>query len=551
MSQIHELQAQRITDTFAAHNIRAQVWEVKVAPRFYRYTLTCAMTARVSKLLDKPEDIALNLGVNSVRIFREGGAIIVEVPRDAPREVGIPIVFGAINRMPANCAVLGVDSSGAPLLIRIDSPDVAHIFVAGTTGSGKSALLRTLLLSFALTNNPGLIQFALIDPDGDTFSPLAALPHLWRGSDIAVSPSDAALMLAALVAEMERRARHNINLPRIIVAIDELADLIQVSQDLIIDPLQRLTERGRKHGLHVVAATQRPAATMVGGMVKANFPVRMVGSVVSPEDAKVAAGIGGTGAERLLGRGDFILVMKGSVLRFQAAYNKDLEYKALVSLIATGQAGRKRRAWTQVALEQGIYAAREATPRALRPVSEAVRDLVQQGGAGRGALVPYVNTYAKPLTVDNPRMSPLPVHHPTPPAHCPNGSAPSPDDAPASSATSPAASRGGATLPAFWQSPAPASSDSAKQSRGALPRRPDGPTLEDAQQIQSAYSTLGSLNKTCKWAYRSKGPLTMFWVKSALAMQPQPAEEPLHPEPAAVAAHPANEAEPTEGEPSA
>jgi S-DNA-T family DNA segregation ATPase FtsK/SpoIIIE len=99
-----------------------------------------------------------------------------------------------------------------------------------------------------------------------------------------------------------------------------LADLIQVGGKPVVDSLQRLTQRGREAGLHVVAATQRPAATLVGGLVKANFPVRLVGSVVSAEDAKVASGIAGSNAERLLGRGDFILVAKGQVIRFQSAW---------------------------------------------------------------------------------------------------------------------------------------------------------------------------------------------------------------------------------------
>jgi S-DNA-T family DNA segregation ATPase FtsK/SpoIIIE len=111
----------------------------------------------------------------------------------------------------------------------------------------------------------------------------------------------------------------------------------------VAEAVLRLTQRGREAGIHVVAATQRPAAAMVGGMVKANFPVRLVGSVVSAEDAKVAAGLPGTGAERLLGRGDFLLVAKGQVIRFQAAYAGIPELGALVGRVRAG--GRRRRSW--------------------------------------------------------------------------------------------------------------------------------------------------------------------------------------------------------------
>jgi DNA segregation ATPase FtsK/SpoIIIE-like protein len=111
----------------------------------------------------------------------------------------------------------------------------------------------------------------------------------------------------------------------------------------VAEALTRLTQRGREAGIHVVAATQRPSAALVGGLMKANFPVRLVGSVVSPEDARVAAGVAGSAAERLLGRGDFLLVAKGQTIRFQAAYAADAELAAIVAQIRTG--GRRRRQW--------------------------------------------------------------------------------------------------------------------------------------------------------------------------------------------------------------
>jgi S-DNA-T family DNA segregation ATPase FtsK/SpoIIIE len=130
--------------------------------------------------------------------------------------------------------------------------------------------------------------------------------------------------------------------------VDELADLLQIGGKPVADALTRLTQRGREAGIHVVAATQRPSAALVGGLMKANFPVRLVGSVVSPEDAKVAAGVAGSEAERLLGRGDFLLVAKGQMIRFQAAYAADNELAAIVARIREG--GRRRRQWNPDAL---------------------------------------------------------------------------------------------------------------------------------------------------------------------------------------------------------
>ena len=146
---------------------------------------------------------------------------------------------------------------------------------------------------------------------------------------------------------MGRRDAAARSLPRLVVAVDELADLLQTGGKPVVDALTRLTQRGREAGIHVVAATQRPSAALVGGLMKANFPVRLVGSVVSPEDAKVATGVAGSEAERLLGRGDFLLVAKGQTIRFQAAYAADDEMAAIVARIREG--GRRRRQWDQLA----------------------------------------------------------------------------------------------------------------------------------------------------------------------------------------------------------
>ena len=265
--------------------------------------------------------------------------------------------------MPPNCAVLGVDEGGVPLLVRLDSPDVAHLLLAGTTGSGKTALLRTLLVTLAMHNPAGRLQMVLIDPKSRGLSALADLPHVWRpagqvgGPGVIAGVAEAAGLLDLLVAEMVRRDAVGCSLPRLVVAIDELADLLQSGGKGVADALTRLTQRGREAGVHVVAATQRPAATLVGGLVKANFPVRLVGSVVSPEDAKVAAGVGGTGAERLLGRGDFLLVAKGQVIRFQAAYAGGGELAGVVGQVRAG--GRRRRSWQPAQLRR--WQAEQAT----------------------------------------------------------------------------------------------------------------------------------------------------------------------------------------------
>ena len=133
--------------------------------------------------------------------------------------------------------------------------------------------------------------------------------------------------------------------PVIVAGVDELADLLLTGGKAVETALVRLAQRGREAGIHLVTCTQKPSAELVSGLLKANFPVRLVGAVSSPEDAKVAAGIAGIGAEKLLGRGDFLLVAKGDVIRFQAAYASDEEMTqacTAASVCATTTASQRR-----------------------------------------------------------------------------------------------------------------------------------------------------------------------------------------------------------------
>ncbi len=340
----YELQAARIESVLGAHKVPARVWQATVTPRFIRFDVTTALGTKVSKVSGLAEELALSLGAKETRIYRDRGVLHVEVPREASRRVTLGGLCARLKTVPPNCAVLGVDESGVPLLLRLDSPDVAHVLIAGTTGSGKTALMRTLLLSLAMYNHAGRLQVVLIDPKERGFAPLGGLRHVWGGAGVVRDSAAAAELLGALVIEMDRRDRERTALPHIVVAIDELADLLMTGGKPVAESLLRLTQRGREAGIHVVAATQRPSAALVGSMVKANFPVRLVGSVTSAEDARVAAGIPGTEAERLMGRGDFLLVVKGQQIRFQAAFVESAEIASIGDRVSTG--GRHRRVWS-------------------------------------------------------------------------------------------------------------------------------------------------------------------------------------------------------------
>jgi S-DNA-T family DNA segregation ATPase FtsK/SpoIIIE len=319
-------QADCIEMVLASHKVPARVTGGTVTPRLVRYHLATPLGVKVRQVSNLSEEIALSLGAPSCRVYRQQGQVEVEVPRRQGQVVPLlPLCQRLATHgphgpatVPPLTAVLGLDQDGVPLLLRLPSPNVAHVLIAGTTGSGKTALARTIVASLALHNSQRILQLVLIDPKGRGLLPFDGLPHLLV--PVVTTVDEAVPLLHRLLAEMERRDAEARSEPRLVIVLDELADLVQVGGRDLEAALTRLIQRGREAGLHLVACTQKPAAAVIGGLVKSNFPVRLVGSVASPEDAKVATGLAGTGAERLLGQGDFLLVAKGQVTRMQAAY---------------------------------------------------------------------------------------------------------------------------------------------------------------------------------------------------------------------------------------
>jgi len=361
-----ELQSDRIEMVLANHKAPARVTGGVVTPRAVQYHLAPALGIKVSKVQALADELALALGVTNVRVSRQGGSVQLEIPRDDAQTVKLLPLLAQLSKgrddtrarephssnrreyassfaysqktpLPLYTAVLGLCDDGAPLLMRLSSPDVAHVLIAGCTGSGKTALCQTMLLSLAMTHRRSQLQFVLVDPKRRAFAPFTPLPHLLR--PIVGEAAEAASALGELVQLMEMRgqngsvsgdAERSVT-PRIVVVLDELADLMQVGGQALAEPLTRLAQRGREAGIHIIACTQKPSSQVMGALIRANFPARLVGKVVSPEDARVAAGVGGTGAEKLSGRGDFIAVAAGQVLRFQAAYVSAAEMEQVVA----------------------------------------------------------------------------------------------------------------------------------------------------------------------------------------------------------------------------
>lgn len=333
-----ECQADQIEMVLRAHKVPGRVMGGVVTPRWIRFDVLPGLGARLSGMTRLSEEIALRLGSPSVRVHRQGDRVAVEVPREEVETVHLASLVQRLPSVPRHTTVLGVDETGVPLLLRLSSPDVGHVLVAGTTGSGKTALVRSMVLSLALNNRQGEVQLAIVDPKRRGLGALDGLPHLIR--PVAWRLDEATRLLVHAVSVMEERDRQQVQEPRLIVVIDEMADLVVTGGNVVATAIARLTQRGREAGVHVVGCTQKPTASAIGGLVKSNFPVRLVGSVTSPEDGKVATGLKGSGAERLLGRGDFLLVVKGQTIRFQAAYVGDRDLGQLVDQIRASERAR-------------------------------------------------------------------------------------------------------------------------------------------------------------------------------------------------------------------
>ena len=340
-----EFQADRIEAVLSLNKVQARVTGGTVTPRWIRFQLLPAVGAKISRIKNLSEELAAALDAPNCRVSRRGAAVAVEVPRDDPQPVRLLPLLQQLNTdspdslssdtIPPTTAVLGLADDGAPLLIRLPSPDVAHILVAGTTGSGKTVLLQSMILSLALTNPCRRLSLVLIDPKGHAFRPFQPLPHLSR--PVIQRVDEATEALHSLVRLMENRGGSRdpefgtrYSDPCVVVVIDELADLLMVGGKDVQRALTRLSQRGREAGIHLIAATQKPSTAVLGPLIKSNFPVRLVGRVTSIEDARTATGWSGTGAERLMGQGDFLAVAEGRTTRFQVAHVSPAEIRERV-----------------------------------------------------------------------------------------------------------------------------------------------------------------------------------------------------------------------------
>lgn len=327
MRQELHAQADRIEYLLAQYGLYARVVGGTVSPQTIRFHLLPAQGTRLKRFTALTEELALLLGVSQCHISRQQGCLNLEIPRSNRVLVRLTALYERLGNVPPCTAVLGLDQEGNPLLLNLPSPDVSHVLITGTTGSGKTELTRAIIASLARFNRQSQLQIVLIDPKNRGFAPFYDLPHLLH--PIVSEWGDVIVVLEGLVEEMMRRDRQGRNAPRLVVFIDELADLALTAPRQVHDPLSRLAQRGRQAGIHLIICTQKPTVGVLGCLAKANFPVRLVGTVTTPEEAKMATGMARSGAEKLLGRGDFIAVTRGETVRFQAAYIPGHEIESL------------------------------------------------------------------------------------------------------------------------------------------------------------------------------------------------------------------------------
>ena len=300
---------------------------------------------KVSKIINLSEDIARNTSSESARISTIPGSntIGIELPNSSRENVYLSEIFSHSDFSKKNIKLpiaLGKSISGTPITGDLDS--MTHLLIAGTTGSGKSVCINTIILSLLYRHPPEKCKFILIDPKMLELSTYEGIPHLL--CPVITEPKKAASVLGWVVKEMESRyrlmtkegvknidgynAKHKIAMPYIVVIVDEMSDLMLVAGKEIENYIQKLSQMARAAGVHIIMATQRPSVDVITGTIKANFPTRISFQVTSKIDSRTI--LGEQGAEQLLGKGDMLYMSSANrMIRIHAPFVSENEIEKI------------------------------------------------------------------------------------------------------------------------------------------------------------------------------------------------------------------------------
>jgi len=341
--------ARVLENTLKSFGLQAKVIQVNCGPTITRFEIQPSPGIKVSRNVNLADDIALSLATTDIRIeapIPGKSAVGIEVPNKTKSLVVLREVLESAEFSKSSSKLtvaLGKDISGKPMVA--DLSEMPHLLIAGATGSGKSVCINTIISSILYKAQPNEVKLMMIDPKVVELAVYDGIPHLI--TPVVTDAKKAAAALNWMVAEMERRyqtfaeegvrdiTRYNeVNsdnpMPKILVIIDELADLMMVSPREIEDSICRLAQMARAAGIHLVVATQRPSVDVITGLIKANIPSRISFAVSSQVDSRTILDM--SGAEKLLGKGDMLFFPVGASkpIRIQGAYISEEEVEKLV-----------------------------------------------------------------------------------------------------------------------------------------------------------------------------------------------------------------------------
>ena len=342
-----------LQSTFNNFGIEVKIVKAIVGPSITQFQILPTPGTKVSKIVNLSNDIALNLAAKDVRIEAPipGKSLIgIEIPNTVNELVTMKEVFVNDEDNSPLSVALGKDVSGESIFTRIDK--TPHLLIAGSTGSGKSVCVNTIITSILLKNKPDKVKLIMIDPKMVELSIYDGIPHLL--TSVVTDPIKAADVLNKVVLEMENRYREfararvrNMEgynkiaakdpdykeLPYIVVIIDELADLMMVSSKEVEESIARIAQKARAAGIHMIIATQRPSVDVITGVIKTNIPSRIAFAVSSSIDSRTI--LDKSGAETLLGKGDMLYLSADSSkpVRIQGAFLSDEEVEKVVDYV--------------------------------------------------------------------------------------------------------------------------------------------------------------------------------------------------------------------------